>query len=253
MGGPKILQYVPWTWPVHIWICTHYEVAGQAPEDIDVSHRRTLDTLLGTPEWAAIRPAFAGSAAERCIAAWHEQPAWPDVAAALAALRGRGYETFVHANETVRLQLDLVRSSGLRGLFDALFSSELLGTIKPAPESYMKCLGLLGYRPEECVMVAAHAYDTRGAKVVGMKTVYVYRWTDDIRENQEVVRGEHDVYLEGMDGLVEAVVGLHGRTSPITLVARLLTMETSEKPVETGSGLVFLAATCVIIWNEWIR
>ncbi|KAJ7623783.1 (S)-2-haloacid dehalogenase IVA [Roridomyces roridus] len=182
--------------------------AGQAPEDIDVSHRRTLDTLLGTPEWAAIRPAFAGAAAERCIAAWHEQPAWPDVAAALAALRGRGYETFVHANETVRLQLDLVRSSGLRGLFDALFSSELLGTIKPAPESYMKCLGLLGYRPEECVMVAAHAYDTRGAKVVGMKTVYVYRWTDDIRENQEVVRGEHDVYLEGMDGLVEAVVGL---------------------------------------------
>lgn len=183
--------------------------AGQPPEDIDESHRRALGALLARPEWAALGPTFApAGVAEACVAAWHDQPAWPDVAAALAALRGRGYETLVHANGTVRLQLDLARSSGLRGLFDVLFSSELLGAIKPAPESYLKCLGLLRYRPEECVMVAAHAYDTRGAMAVGMKTVYVYRWTDDIREDQEVVKGEHDVYLESMEGLVEAVTEL---------------------------------------------
>lgn len=189
--------------------------AGQPPEDIDVSHRRALAALLAAaPEWAALAPAFeSAGVVDRCVAAWHDQPAWPDVAPALSALRDRGgggggYETFVHANGTVRLQLDLVRSSGLRGRFDGLFSSELLGTIKPAPESYLKCLGLLKYRPEECVMVAAHAYDTRGAKAVGMRTIYVYRWTDDIREEQGLVRGEHDVYLDGMEGLVEAVAGL---------------------------------------------
>lgn len=111
----------------------------------------------------------------------------------------------MHANGTTRLQLDLARSSGLRASLDGMLSSELLGAIKPAPESYGRCLALLRRRPEECVMVAAHAYDTRGAAAVGMRTVYVHRWTDDVREDQEVVRGEHDVYLEGMEGLVDAV------------------------------------------------
>ncbi|KAF7357619.1 putative haloacid type ii [Mycena sanguinolenta] len=165
--------------------------AGQPPEDIDLSHRLTLTTLLNDSTWSAFQPAFTDSAPP-----------------ALAALRAQGYELFVHANGTTRLQLDLVRSSGLAGLFDCLFSSELLGVIKPAPESYRRGLELLRYGAEECVMVAAHAYDTRGAKAVGMRTVYVYRWTDDIREDQAIVKGEHDVYLDGMEGLVEAVVGL---------------------------------------------
>ena len=61
-------------------------------------------------------------------------------------------------------------------------------------------------RPEETVMVAAHAYDLRGAKGVGMRTVYVERWTDDVMEDKErVVRGEVDKYLEGMEGLVEVI------------------------------------------------
>lgn len=198
--------------------------AGQPPEDIDLSHRQTLDALLATDPWQAlIGPHFECSAArERCVAAWHHQPAWPDVLPALAALRAAlpDADLFVHANGTTRLQLDLARSSGLRdggtgggagaggSLLDGLFSSELLGVLKPAPASYEKCLALLRRRPEECVMVAAHAYDTRGAKAVGMRTVYVYRWTDDVREDQALVRGENDVYLEGMEGLVEAIQGL---------------------------------------------
>lgn len=200
------------------WRQTYFEynaarlAAGQPPENIDVSHRHTLQRLLATPHWSSSLPpgVFASpDDVERCVAAWHRQPSWPDVRPALERLRARGgYELFVHANGTTRLQLDLVRSSGLGGCFDLLFSSELLGVLKPAPESYWKCLGLLGYEPGECIMVAAHAYDTRGAKAVGMKTVYVYRWTDDIREDQEVVRGEHDAYLDSMDRLDEAVAGL---------------------------------------------
>ena len=73
-------------------------------------------------------------------------------------------------------------------------------------------------RPEETVMVAAHAYDLRGAKEVGMRTVYVERWTDDVKEDKEgLVRGEVDEYLEG-DGWVGGghcedgrVAGMGGR------------------------------------------
>lgn len=121
----------------------------------------------------------------------------------------RGYELFVHANGTTRLQLDLCRSSGLH--FDMLFSSELLGVYKPAPESFQKALDLLKLRPDECVMVAAHAWDTRGGKEVGMKTVYVKRWTDDTKEDWERAKTEFDIYLEGMEGLADAVDELNGR------------------------------------------
>lgn len=214
--------------------------AGLPPEDIDLSHRQTLDALLATDPWQALiahhfqdtpssptttsttttspsTSSTSTTARDRCTAAWHHQPAWPDVLPALAALRAAlpDADVLVHANGTTRLQLDLARSSGLRdgtgtggSLLDGLFSSELLGVLKPAPESYERCLALLRRRPDECVMVAAHAYDTRGARAVGMRTVYVYRWTDDVREDQAVVRGENDVYLEGMEGLADAIQGL---------------------------------------------
>lgn len=187
------------------------------PRDIDLMHRETLTDLLSRPEHAAIHAAFAAAgpaSSDAVIAAWHRQSAWPDVAPALRALRDDlGLETYVSANGTTRLQLDLVqhnaRASGTGPLpFDLLFSSELVGAIKPAAAAYTRALELTRLQPDEVVMVAAHAYDTRGAKKVGMRTVYVYRWTDDVREDQEVVRREHDAYLEaGMEGLVEVVRG----------------------------------------------
>ncbi|KAK2599773.1 hypothetical protein N8I77_011499 [Diaporthe amygdali] len=183
--------------------------AGLPTEDIDASHRTTLSALLAASP-PDVQAAFTPEAVDAAVAAWHAQPAWPDVAGALEGLRawggGRGVDVIVHANGTARLQLDLCRSSGLR--FDILLSSELLGVYKPAAESYRRALELLRCEAGECVMVAAHAYDTRGAKAVGMKTVYVYRWTDDINEDQEVVRRENDAYLESMDGLVETVARL---------------------------------------------
>lgn len=134
--------------------------SGQPPEDIDISHRITLRAQLASspPE---VQAAFASTpgAEEACIAAWHSQPAWPDVGPAIEKLRagdgGRDLDVLVHANGTARLQLDLCRSSGLR--FDALLSSELLGVYKPAPESYRRALELLRCETGECIMVAAHA------------------------------------------------------------------------------------------------
>lgn len=175
--------------------------ASKPPEDIDVTHRRVLDEVLD--KHPDIKPLFTQEVKDQAVKAWHIQKTWPDVRDAVRKLRESGLEAFVHANGTTRLQLNLVRSSGLD--FDMLFSSELLGCYKPAPENYLKVLELLKLSPEECIMVAAHAYDLRGAKAVGMKTVYVYRWTDDVLEDQEVVRKENDVYLEDMRNLDETI------------------------------------------------
>jgi 2-haloalkanoic acid dehalogenase type II len=180
--------------------------AGLAPEDIDLTHRRTLLALLESEKYADLKAAFTPTAQDTAIAAWHAQKAWPEVSSALQKLQTHGYEIYVHANGTTRLQLNLIRSSGLR--FDMLFSSQLLGSYKPAAENYHRALELLKVGADECVTVAAHTSDLAGARAVGMRTVYVRRWTDDVNEDQEVIRGENDAYLEDMTRLDTVISGL---------------------------------------------
>ncbi|KAI0446820.1 HAD-like protein [Xylaria telfairii] len=213
---------------------------GLAPEDIDVTHRRTLLRILRNPQRAHyehrhdfFKNGGGGGAAtavtgtetdteasspdgektgwpvvEEAVRSWHHMTAWDDVLPALTALKEElGTELFVLANGTTRLQLDLVRSSGLAASFDMLFSSELLGVYKPTPEAYEKALALVGVRPDQAVMVAAHAYDLRAAKALGMHTVYVYRWTDDTTEDMDLVKRENKHFLAegGMSGLLDAI------------------------------------------------
>ncbi|KAI0195935.1 HAD-like protein [Astrocystis sublimbata] len=210
---------------------------GLAPEDIDVTHRRTLLRSIRDPHNAFHEHRhhfFKGSngiataatvetttealfpdgaepewpAVEEAVRSWHHMTAWDDVLPALRALKEEpGLELFVLANGTTRLQLDLVRSSGLAACFDMLFSSELLGVYKPSPAAYNRALALVGVRPDQAVMVAAHAYDLRAAKALGLHTVYVYRWTDDTTEDMGQVRRENENFLDsgGMTGLVDVI------------------------------------------------
>ncbi|KAH7316869.1 HAD-like domain-containing protein [Stachybotrys elegans] len=169
-----------------------------SPEDIDITLARTLEALLD--QSPNIKAHVDSTLKPELVAAWHRQPTWLEVPAAIRRIRqDLGLETFVHGNGTVRLQLDLTRFAGLS--FNMLFSSELLGVYKPSPEAYLKALDLVKLRPEEVVMVAAHAYDLRGAQRCGMKTVYIHRWTDDVDEDMDKVKAEFDVFLEDMEQL----------------------------------------------------
>ncbi|PWY92566.1 haloacid dehalogenase [Aspergillus heteromorphus CBS 117.55] len=167
---------------------------GAGTESIDVTHRRVLDRLLD-------ERGLGGDIGEEergeLVEAWHTQGAWSDAVEAIERLKER-FMVIVLANGTPRLQLDLVRSSELS--FHALFSSQLLGLTKPDPAIYRKALELLQIAPEEAVMVAAHAYDLRAAKRVGMRTVYIRRETEDLDEDMDVVREGVDVFLEEGEG-----------------------------------------------------
>ncbi|CAI6080291.1 unnamed protein product [Clonostachys chloroleuca] len=175
------------------------------PEDIDITLARALDIVLD--KFDHYKPHFGVDEKKRMVQEWHSQQAWPEVPKAIQSIQeDLGLETFVHANGTTRLQLNLTRSSGLK--FNMLFSSQILGVYKPNPEAYTKALELVQLRPCEVVLVAAHAYDLRGAKNCGMKTIYIHRWTDDIEEDMEQVRGEFDVFLEDMESLPAAIANL---------------------------------------------
>ncbi|KFA67319.1 hypothetical protein S40285_03656 [Stachybotrys chlorohalonatus IBT 40285] len=174
-------------------------------EDIDDSLTHLLDDLL--IDYPNFRTYFDIYTKGRLIEAWHKQPAWPEVNAAIRKIRQElGLEAFVLGNGTTRLQLDLVQYSGLS--FNMIFSSQLLGVYKPAPEAYEKTLQLVKLKPEEVVMVAAHAYDLRGAQKAGMKTIYIYRWTDDVDENMDQLKTEFDVFLDDMQTLPAVIADL---------------------------------------------
>ena len=49
---------------------------------------------------------------------------------------------------------------------------------KPRPETYRTAVGLLGLRPDEVMMVAAHNYDLAAARGCGLRTAFVPRPTE---------------------------------------------------------------------------
>ncbi|KAJ7757029.1 haloacid dehalogenase [Mycena metata] len=174
---------------------------GGPTEDIDITHRRVLDALL---DEAGITFATWGEdVRENLVKSWHNQTAWPDSIRGINLLR---QDYFVHLNEinlcsvvlangTTRLQMDIVKSTGLP--FHSLFSSQLLGLTKPDPRIYLKAVELLDLHPSDCIMVAAHAYDLRAAAKIGMKSVYVHRKTEDLDEDMDRVRTEFDAFVDG--------------------------------------------------------
>jgi 2-haloalkanoic acid dehalogenase type II len=161
------------------------------PEDIDVTHRRTLDKLL--IEYGLDR--LTEEQRIQCVAAWHKQEAWGDVLEGLARLRRSGADVCVLANGSTRLQIDITKSAGLH--FDMLFSSQLLGITKPDLRIYRTVVkDILWLEPGECLMVAAHAYDLRAAKKAGLKTAYIRRWTEDRDEDMKAIEEENDIFIE---------------------------------------------------------
>lgn len=170
-------------------------LAGEEQEDIDTTHRRTLDNLL--EQNGVTMNSWDENIRETLVKEWHHQIAWPDVIKGLERL-SKKYEICVLANGTTRLQLDIVRSAGLK--MDMLFSSELLGITKPDLGVYSRAAGLVGVGVGECVMVAAHAYDLKAARGVGMGTVYIRRETEDLGEDFEGIEGGVGLFVDGRGG-----------------------------------------------------
>jgi 2-haloacid dehalogenase len=79
--------------------------------------------------------------------------------------------------------VDLARAGGLP--FDCILSTELARTYKPDPAVYQLVPTLLAVRPEQALMVAAHANDLAAAADQAMRTAFVRRpqeWGTDKAE-----------------------------------------------------------------------
>ena len=115
---------------------------------------------------------------DRLNLAWHRLRPWPDAVEGLGRLRRR-HVLCTLSNGNVALLVDLARFGGLP--FDCILSAELCHAYKPDPRTYRMVPALLRRRPEQVMMVAAHAGDLRAAAAEGLRTAHVHRpleWGD---------------------------------------------------------------------------
>ncbi|MDE2880745.1 MAG: haloacid dehalogenase type II [Acidobacteriota bacterium] len=103
---------------------------------------------------------------------WHRLDPWPDTVAGLQRLKAKFTLTTL-SNGNVALLVNMAKRAGLP--WDLVLSSELIGHFKPDRQVYLKAAELLGLRPGEVMMVAAHKYDLRAAAAAGMRTAFVAR------------------------------------------------------------------------------
>ena len=103
-------------------------------------------------------------------------PAHPDVADGLAALRASGYRLVTLTNSPPKPGAPTpLESAGLAQFFEKQFSVDSWRVFKPSPELYTGVADELGVAPSDCMMVAAHVWDTIGAQSGGFGGALITR------------------------------------------------------------------------------
>jgi 2-haloacid dehalogenase len=103
---------------------------------------------------------------------WHRLKPWPDAVAGLTRLKKK-YIIAPLSNGNVSLLTDMAKNAGLP--WDLILSAELAKHYKPDREAYLTAVDLLGLKPGEVMMAAAHSGDLRAAASFGLRTGFIYR------------------------------------------------------------------------------
>ncbi|WP_128432034.1 haloacid dehalogenase type II [Streptomyces cyaneus] len=123
-------------------------------------------------------------------------PPWPDTVAGLARLAER-FPLMALSNAGRTALLGLNAHAGLR--WHQALSAEDARTYKPDPAVYQLAVTVSGRPPERLLMVAAHAWDLRGAQNLGLRTAYVARPVGDPPTSSD----RFDLYADDLADLAD--------------------------------------------------
>lgn len=140
---------------------------------LDVLHRENLDAVL--PEFGIAPGSVSEPELDELNLAWHRLDPWPDAVAGLARLKAR-YIVAPLSNGNISLMIDMAKRAGLP--WDAILGAEVAQAYKPMPEAYLRTAEVLGLRPIQVCMVAAHNGDLAAARACGLRTAFVPRPTE---------------------------------------------------------------------------
>ncbi len=125
---------------------------------------------------------------------------WPDTEAGLARLAGR-FPLIGLSNASRTALLELNAHAGLR--WHQALSAEDARTYKPDPAVYRLAVTVSRRPPERLMMVAAHAWDLRAARNLGLRTAYVARPVGD----PPLPSDRFDLYASDLADLADQLQG----------------------------------------------
>ena len=131
---------------------------------------------------------------------WHHLQAFAGAPEAIDRLRKK----YIVVVLTILKWESIVNSSKAAGVqWDGILSCEFMGYYKPSLQAYLKGTQLLGLRPSESMMVAAHEGDLAAAQAAGLHTAYV-----NVPEEDNMAEGfeqpddsNFDIEAQDFDGL----------------------------------------------------
>ena len=136
-------------------------------EAIDAEAARRVAQRAGRTDPAVIA---------RLATADRRVPPWPDSVSGLERIaRRRPVIALSNASRAALLRLNA--NAGLRWHY--ALSAETVRAYKPSPDVYRLAIEAAGCPPDRILMVAAHAWDLRGAQACGMRAAYVDRPSGD--------------------------------------------------------------------------
>jgi 2-haloacid dehalogenase len=176
--------------------------AGKVPWiNVDGIYRQKLGALLDQYEIRELNEAET----VRLNQAWYRCNPWPDAVAGLTRLKEK-YVLSTLSNGDVACLVNMAKHGGLP--WDCVLCAEIFRHYKPDAEVYRGAIELLALEPQEIMMVAAHNYDLRAARLHGMRTAFVARPSEyGPKQNSDLEpEGDWDVIAGDFEELA-AVMG----------------------------------------------
>jgi 2-haloacid dehalogenase len=136
---------------------------------------------------------------EALMSAYLTLSPFPEVPAALRALRGRPLA--VLSNGSPRMLESAVRSSGLGAAFDHVLSVDAVGVYKPSPLVYDLAVRAFGLPASEILFVSSNAWDVAGAGAYGFRTC----WCNRANAPAEELDVTPDYEVDRLDAILDKV------------------------------------------------
>ena len=154
---------------------------------LDVLHRENLELVLAD---FGIDPKREGEVALDALnRAWHRLDPWPDTVAGLVRLKTKFFIAPL-SNGNIVLLANMAKHGGLP--WDAILGAEVARAYKPQPEAYLRTAEVLGMRPDEVALIAAHNNDLGAARKAGLRTGFVARPAEHGATQTTDLRAEQD-------------------------------------------------------------
>jgi 2-haloacid dehalogenase len=166
---------------------------------LDVLHRESLEKLL-----VRYRVSLSEAEREHINRVWHRLSPWPDVIEGLRRLKTR-YIIGTLSNGNVALLTRMAKNAGLP--WDVILGAETARAYKPLPAAYTRNAELLGLRPNEAMLVAAHNDDLAAAAAQGLRTAFVARPAEYGPHQKKDFSADRawDVVTDSFTGLADAM------------------------------------------------